>query len=39
MLVPMAVPDFTLLDQSGRPWTLSEHRDAAALLVFTRGDW
>jgi len=35
----MPVPDFTLLDQAGDPWTLSEHRDAAVLLVFLRGDW
>ena len=31
--------DFTLTDQSGKPWTLSDHLDAAALLVFLRGDW
>jgi len=31
--------DFTLTDQSGMPWTLSHHLDAAALLVFLRGDW
>jgi peroxiredoxin len=35
----MAVPDFTLSDQAGDPWTLSERRDAAMLLVFNRGDW
>lgn len=33
------LPDPTLLDQAGRPWTLSEHLDARALLVFLRGDW
>ena len=34
------VPDnFTLIDQSGKPWTLSDHLDAAAMLVFLRGDW
>jgi peroxiredoxin len=32
-------PDFTLPDQAGRPWTLSEQRDAAVLLIFLRGDW
>jgi hypothetical protein len=31
--------DFTLTDQAGEPWTLSNHLDAAALLVFLRGDW
>lgn len=31
--------DFTLLDQGGEPWTLSEHMDAAMLLLFLRGDW
>ena len=35
----MPAPDFTLLDQSGAPWTLSEHRDGATLLLFLRGDW
>lgn len=36
----MAAPDFTLIDQAGRPWSLAEHRtDAAHLLVFLRGDW
>jgi peroxiredoxin len=35
----MEPPDFTLPDQAGRPWTLSEHRDSAMLLVFLRGDW
>jgi peroxiredoxin len=32
-------PDFTVPDQAGRPWTLSEYLDAAAVLVFYRGDW
>jgi peroxiredoxin len=32
-------PDFTLPDQAGRGWTLSQHLDAAAVLVFYRGDW
>jgi hypothetical protein len=31
--------ELTITDQAGRPWTLSEHLDAAALLVFLRGDW
>ena len=39
MNVGTVAPDFTLLDQAERPWTLSEHLDAAALLVFYRGDW
>ena len=33
------VADFTVLDQAGKPWRLSEHLDAAAVLVFLRGDW
>jgi hypothetical protein len=32
-------PDPLLNDQSGRSWRLSEHRDAAVMLVFLRGDW
>jgi peroxiredoxin len=32
-------PEFTLPDQADQPWTLSEHLDAAAVLVFYRGDW
>jgi peroxiredoxin len=35
----VTVPDFTLADQAGADWTLSAHVDAAALLVFFRGDW
>jgi len=31
--------DFTLLDQNGVPWTLSEHLDTARIVVFLRGDW
>ena len=31
--------DVTLIDQAGRPWKLSDQLDAAALLVFLRGDW
>jgi peroxiredoxin len=32
-------PDFTLRDQADQDWRLADHRDAAALLVFYRGDW
>ncbi|MGI8575164.1 MAG: redoxin domain-containing protein [Egibacteraceae bacterium] len=35
----MTAPDFTLADQAGESWTLSEHRDAATVLIFYRGDW
>ena len=35
----MQAADFTLLDQAGREWVLSEHLDAARMLVFLRGDW
>lgn len=35
----MSTSDFTLADQSGSDWTLSEHRDGATVLVFYRGDW
>jgi peroxiredoxin len=31
--------DFTAIDQAGQPWTLSDHLDAAVVLVFLRGDW
>lgn len=34
----MAV-DATLTDQAGAAWELADHRDAAALLIFLRGDW
>jgi len=33
------VPNFTLLDQAGEPWTLSEQRGQAVDLLFLRGDW
>ncbi len=36
--MPNASP-FTLPDQSGSPWYLADHADAAVLLVFYRGDW
>jgi peroxiredoxin len=35
----MPAPRLTLPDQSGTPWRLADHRDAATLLVFYRGDW
>lgn len=35
----MKAPDFTLLDQRGEPWTLSEHLDTARVVLFLRGDW
>lgn len=35
----LEAPDFTLTDQSGGDWSLSDHRDAATVLVFYRGDW
>lgn len=31
--------DFTLIDQAGNQWSLSDQLDAAAMLVFLRGDW
>ena len=31
--------DFTVTDAAGRPWTLSDHLDAVAVLVFLRGDF
>jgi hypothetical protein len=31
--------DVKLTDQSGKAWSLSDHLDAAAMLVFLRGDW
>lgn len=31
--------DFTVMDAAGKAWTLSEHLDAAAVLVFLRGDF
>ena len=37
--VGMVAPDFTMVDQAEHPWTLSECLDAAAVLVFYRGDW
>jgi peroxiredoxin len=35
----MTAPMFTLTDQSGRPFSLADHLDAAVVLFFLRGDW
>jgi hypothetical protein len=32
-------PDFTVLDQSGEPWSLADQRGHAVVLLFLRGDW
>lgn len=31
--------DFTVSDAAGKPWTLSDHLDAAVVLTFHRGDF
>ncbi len=31
--------DFTLLDQAGEPWSLSDHREHGVVVLFLRGDW
>jgi len=31
--------DFTVFDNAGNPWTLSDHLDAAAVITFHRGDF
>lgn len=31
--------DFTVMDAAAKPWALSDHLDAAAVLVFLRGDF
>ena len=31
--------EVNLTDQAGTPWRLSDQLDAAAMLVFLRGDW
>jgi len=31
--------DFTVSDAAGKPWTLSDHLDSAAVLTFHRGDF
>jgi len=35
----MPAPDFTLKDQNGDDWTLSDHLDAGIVIYFLRGDW
>ena len=35
LLAPIAAPDFSLPDPSGKTWTLTEHRDKATLLNFS----
>jgi peroxiredoxin len=35
----MASSNFTLLDQAGEPWTLSDYRGHVVVLLFMRGDW
>jgi peroxiredoxin len=34
-----SAPDFTLPDQAGRRWRLSDHRGRGVVLLFLRGDW
>jgi peroxiredoxin len=31
--------DFSVLDAVGKPWTLSDQLDAAAVITFHRGDF
>lgn len=31
--------DFTVWDNTGSPWRLSDHLDAAAVITFHRGDF
>jgi hypothetical protein len=31
--------NFTVYDGAGKPWVLSEHLDAAAVITFHRGDF
>ncbi len=35
----MQATDFTLTDQQGDTWTMSEHLDAGVIILFLRGDW
>jgi hypothetical protein len=35
----VTVPAFTLSDQGGQPWPLSDHLDAGVVIVTLRGDW
>lgn len=37
--VTVQIPDFEVVDQAGQPWRLGDHLDAAAALIFLRGDW
>lgn len=32
-------PAFLLPDQAGTDWSLTDHLDAAVLIIFYRGDW
>jgi hypothetical protein len=32
-------PEVHLTDAAEKPWSLADHLDAAALLIFLRGDW
>jgi peroxiredoxin len=34
-----SAPNFTLLDQGGEPWTLSDQNGHAVVMLFLRGDW
>ena len=36
---PQVPIDFTIQDQSGSPWTLSDHLDSAVVISFHRGDF
>lgn len=36
---PKVAIDFTVTDAAGRPWTLSDHLDTAAVITFLRGDF
>jgi peroxiredoxin len=35
----VTVPAFTLPDQGGQPWSLTDHLDAGVVIVTLRGDW
>jgi hypothetical protein len=37
--VPDLPLDFTVADETGRPWRLSEHLENSVVLLFLRGDW
>lgn len=36
---PQMAIDFTVSDTAGKPWTLSDHLDAAVVMTFHRGDF